>query len=98
MIWANCLDGLFDKISFGNAIRHSGEFVRVYQKKKVDGKKTKKTLVKFNLDGNPSFDTHNAGIFCVLRRVARSWRFEAIPHPTQKPITLAALHQTIGLK
>lgn len=75
-----------------------GEFVRVYQKKKVDGKKTKKTMVKFNLDGNPSFDYSDAGVFCVLRRVARSWRFDATPMPTKKPISLAALHQAIKLK
>jgi len=75
-----------------------GEFVRVYQKKKENGKKTKITLVKFNLDGNPPFDTYDAGVFCVLRRVARSWRFDAIPMPTKKPISLIALHQIIGLK
>ena len=71
-----------------------GEFIRVYRKTKVEKKgffgstktKTKEVLCKYSLDSTTSFDKYNAGVFGVLRRVARSWEFQAMATPMMKSI------------
>lgn len=70
-----------------------GEFVRVFKK---FGKK-EALLAKYKLDSDKSFDKANAGIFCILRRVAKSWRFEAISAPLSKPVNKEDLARAIAL-
>jgi len=43
-----------------------------------------KVLARYALDDDSTFNRSNAGIFGVLRRVGRSWRFEAISKPVEK--------------
>lgn len=70
-----------------------GEFVRIF---KEIGKK-EALLAKYKLDNEKSFDKANAGIFCVLRRVARSWRFEAVSVPLSKPVNQKDLARAVAL-
>ncbi len=54
-----------------------GEFVRLKDEKG-------KTLVRYELDDSKRFKSKNAGIFCVLRRMGRAWRFEATSKAIEK--------------
>lgn len=78
-----------------------GEFVRVYKKEKgksgffSSGKDKEVVLAKYNLDYDDAFNKSNAGVFCVLSRVGKSWRFDTITQPCEKPINKNKLKDLI---